>query len=132
MNKTTTKFALLVDDNLITTVRLRLQLEKMNYRVQIARRLPEKSEQDADTANLPDLVLINLGSRGLQSIALINSCLQQFSKARVVGVCGHAEIEIRRAAKQAGLSRILTNDEALQHLANSLGVQNFDDVENAF
>lgn len=122
---------LLLDDNLMTTARVRSQLEKVNYRVQMARRLPENGPDTATVLNPPDLVIINLGSRSIDGIALIKSCLQQYPKARVVGFCGHAEIEIRRAAKQAGLSRILTNDEALQNLAYSLGVQTVNDVQNA-
>ncbi len=116
----------------MTTARVRSQLEKMQYRVQIARRLPEPlAESETAVSQSPQLVIINLGSRSLPGIALITSCLQQFPAARVVGFCGHAEIEIRRAAKQAGLARILTNDEALQDLAKSLGVHTVDDVENA-
>lgn len=110
---------------------MRSQLEKMHYRVQIAKRLPDNlPENETDVSKMPKLVIINLGSRSLRGIALINSCKQQFPAARVLGFCGHAEIEIRRSAKQAGLSRILTNDEALQGLAQSLGVQIVDDVQD--
>jgi DNA-binding NarL/FixJ family response regulator len=113
--------ALLLDDNLMTLARVRSQLEKVGYRVQTARRLPENGQAFA-------LIIINLGSRGLPGIELIKSSLELFPTARVLGFCGHAEVEIRQQAKQAGLSRILTNDEALQDLANALGDMPRDDV----
>lgn len=110
------KLVLLLDDNLMTTARIRSQMEKVGYRVKIARCLPEKIDDELE------LVIINLGSRTLQGNALIQTVMQQFPKSRVIGFCGHAEVQIRQQAKQAGLSRILTNDEALQDLAKSLGV----------
>ena len=114
------KTALLLDDNLMTTARVRSQLQVSGYQVQTLRRVPPDAQAE--------LVIINLGSRTLSGNELIKTCLQQFPGARVVGFCGHAEIEIRQAAKQAGLKRILTNDEALQNLAQSLGIQS-DDAE---
>lgn len=114
------KTALLLDDNLMTTARVRSQLQMIGFQVQTLRRVPEQAQPEQAQA---ELVIINLGSRTLSGIELIESCLQQFPGARVLGFCGHAEIEIRQAAKQAGLKRILTNDEALQSLAQSLGIQ---------
>ena len=78
---------------------------------QTARAVPECDAQ---------LVIVNIGSRGLNPTELIGVCREKLPQARVVGFCGHLEIEIRRAAKAAGLERILTNDEALTDLANSL------------
>ncbi|HEY0074008.1 MAG TPA: hypothetical protein VGB77_07910 [Abditibacteriaceae bacterium] len=123
MSETTSKTALLFDDNLMTTARVRSQLQAISYQVQVLKRLPEQEMTEVE------LVIINLGSRSLPGMALITSCLQQFPGARVVGFCGHAEIAIRQEAKQAGLKRILTNDEALQNLAQSLGIQSHHDVQ---
>jgi DNA-binding NarL/FixJ family response regulator len=109
------KGALLFDDNLMTTARVRSQLQVVDYQVQVLRQLPDDAEAQ--------LIIINLGSRSLGGTELIKSCLQQFPDGRVIGFCGHAEIEIRQAAKQAGLKRILTNDEALQNLVQSLGIE---------
>lgn len=120
MTNSMPKVALLFDDNLLTTARVRSQLQLHDYQVQVLKQLPAETQAD--------LVIVNLGSRSLPGIALIKSCLQQFPQARVVGFCGHAEIAIRQEAKQAGLKRILTNDEALQNLAQSLGVQSNHDV----
>jgi len=116
------KVALLLDDNLMSATRVRAQLEKRGYRVEAARKIPEEPVR-----NVPDLVIINLGSRSLPGIALISSCQELFPAARVLGFCGHAEVEIRRQAKQAGLRRILTNDEALTDLAQALGHSPIDD-----
>jgi len=104
--------ALLLDDNLMSASRVAAQLERAGFRVQIARAVP--ATVDAQ------LILLNLGSRGLNPVELIGVCRAQLPDARLVGFCGHLEIEIRRAAKAAGIKRILTNDEALSDLANSL------------
>ncbi len=114
------KLALLLDDNLMSAARVQSQLAKLGYRVQTARRIPEGIE--------PNLVLVNLGSRGLGGLELAAACLELFTTARVVGFCGHAEVEIRKQAKQAGLRRILTNDEALMDLAHALGESPEDEV----
>lgn len=106
--------ALLLDDNLMSSSRIAAALRQMNYRVLVASKLPATEEA-------PQLILLQLGSRRLDGVALIASLKEKFPDARLVGFCGHREIEIRRAAKAAGLSRILTNDQALLDLPNALG-----------
>jgi methylmalonyl-CoA mutase cobalamin-binding subunit len=66
-----------------------------------------------------DVAIINLGSRGLDGPSLIAKCRER-GIARVVGFCGHLEVEIRRAAKAAGIDKILTNENALSDLLNHL------------
>lgn len=112
-----TKQALLLDDNLMSAVRVQAQLERMSYRVQTARNVPE-SESLKD--QMPELIVINLGSRGMNPVAFIGVCRERVPAARVVGFCGHLEVEIRRAAKAAGIDKILTNDQAYSELAQSL------------
>jgi len=112
-----TNFALLLDDNLMSATRLQTQLERLNLRVQTARVVPETETLNGQT---PTLVLINLGSRGLNGVALASVCRERFSQARVVGFCGHLETEIRRAAKAAGVQKILTNEQAFSALEKSL------------
>ena len=106
--------ALLLDDNLMSSSRIAAALQQMNYRVLVASKMPEN-------ADVPQLILLQLGSRRLDGIALIAPLKEKFPDARLVGFCGHREIEIRRAAKVAGLGRILTNDEALLDLPKALG-----------
>lgn len=105
--------ALLLDDNLMSSSRIAATLQQMNYRVLVASKLPE-------TADVPQLIILQLGSRRLDGIALIAPFKEKFPNARLVGFCGHREIAIRRAAKAAGLGRVLTNDEALLGLADAL------------
>ena len=107
---------LLLDDNLMSATRVQAQLQRMNFRVLTARAVPDAADDGAQ----PQLVLINLGSRGLNGVALIGVCRERFSAARVVGFCGHLEAEIRRAARAAGIDKILTNDQALSQLEKSL------------
>ena len=115
------KLALLIDDNLMSAARVRNQLEKLGYHVQTARKPVENIG--------PSLVMINLGSRALGGVEMIAPILELFPTTRVLGFCGHAEVEIRKRAKQNGLNRILTNDEALMDLAKALGETPQDDLE---
>jgi CheY-like chemotaxis protein len=121
MNETSTqesrKLALLLDDNLMSTVRVQPQLQKLNYRVETARVVPEAAALHGEA---PQVVLINLGSRGLNGVSLIGVCRERFPGARIVGFCGHLEVDIRRAAKSAGIDKILTNDQALSELEKAL------------
>ncbi len=112
-----TKQALLLDDNLMSAVRVQAQLERMGYCVQTGRNVPE-TESLKD--QMPGLVVINLGSRGMNPVAFISVCRERFPTSRVVGFCGHLEVEIRRAAKAAAIDKILTNDQAYSELAQSL------------
>lgn len=102
--------ALLLDDNLLTASRVKSALEG-RFRVKLSRALP------AEMLETPQVAVINLGSRGIDGIALISACRERFPAARVVGFCGHREVEIRRAAKSAGIAKLFTNDEALSGLA---------------
>ena len=108
--------ALLLDDNMMSSMRVEPQLRAMSYRVQTARTVPDGIPSD----NQPQLVVINLGSRSLNGVALIGTCRERFAGARVVGFCGHLEVEIRRAAKAAGIDKILTNDQVFSNLKQSL------------
>lgn len=116
--------ALLLDDNLMSAVRLQRQLQEAGYQVTTARAVPRPVE-DAPGRRLtdvaqPQLILINLGSRALNGVALIGDCRERYPEARVIGVCGHLEIDIRRAAKAAGIDKILTNEQALAQLREYL------------
>lgn len=95
---------LLLDNNLLSSTRLQRALETQEHEVHVA---AQPSSNDS-----VDLVLINLGSRSLRGIELISECREMFPDAIVNGFCGHLEIEIRRAAKAAGINKILTNDQA--------------------
>ena len=111
---TAPKSALLLDDNLMSAVRVQGQLEAAGFRVRLARVLPAKEVE------APEIVLINLGSRSLEGVAQIEICRARFPAARVLGFCGHTEIEIRQSAKAEGIGRIFTNEEAMIELAELL------------
>ena len=95
---------LLLDDNLFSSSRLQRALETRGHQVQIA------AKPEVDDA--VEMILINLGSRSLRGVELIPQCRELFPGIKVTGFCGHLEIEIRRAAKAAGIDKILTNDQA--------------------
>lgn len=108
--------ALLLDDNLMSAMRLRRQLQIAGYAVEERRDMPQNLNENA----APKLVVINLGSRGMDGAALAKSCRETFPSAQVVGFCGHLETEIRRAARAAGIHKILTNDQAFSEFSKAL------------
>lgn len=95
---------LLLDDNLMSSTRLQRALETQGHTVILA------AQPQPDLTC--DMVLINLGSRSLRGIEFIAECRNLYPAATVKGFCGHLEIEIRRAAKAAGIDQLLTNDQA--------------------
>lgn len=109
----TAKSAWLLDDNLMSAVRVQGQLQRAGYRVHNTKQAPPADET-------PDLVLINLGSRSLNGIERIETCQALFPTTKVFGFCGHTEVELRKAAKAAGIGRIFTNEEAMLELAQLL------------
>jgi DNA-binding NarL/FixJ family response regulator len=108
------KTAILLDDNLMSTMRIQSQLEREGYVLKVTRQLP------SDEQAAPQLVVINLGSRGINGVELARESTERFPTARVVGFCGHLETEIRQAARAAGIHKLLTNEQAFSDLTNSL------------
>ena len=113
----TMPLALLLDDNLMSAVRVQAQLERMSYRVHTERNVPTI---ESLKEQMPKLIVINLGSRGMNPVGFIDVCRERFPESRIIGFCGHLEVEIRRAAKAAAIDKILTNDQAYSELAKSL------------
>ena len=109
--------ALLMDDNLMSATRIEGQLRRMEHQVRSARTLAEARPTGGE---LPQLILINLGSRSLNGVELIGALRGHYPQARIVGFCGHLEVDIRRAAKAAGIHQILTNEQAFSQLQQVL------------
>jgi CheY-like chemotaxis protein len=105
--------ALLLDDNLLNSGRVEGQLRAGGYAVTTRRSIPAEGDFQ--------LVLINLGSRSLKGLDLIPAARAAYPNARVWGFCGHLEVDIRRAALEAGIDRLLTNDGAMNGLVDKLG-----------
>lgn len=92
----------LLDDNLFTSARVASALRASGQQVLVAKKI--------DAVSACDIALINLGSRSLQGVALIEPLRAKFPDAKVLGFCGHLETEIRRAARVSGIDRLLTNE----------------------
>jgi DNA-binding response OmpR family regulator len=93
---------LLLDDNLMTSARVQAALRSQGCEVALARTVPESGGFD--------FVLLNLGSRRLGGLELLPRVRERLPQASVYGFCGHREVEIRQAAKAAGIDRLLTNE----------------------
>ena len=92
----------LLDDNLFTSARVSSALRARGQQVLVAKSI--------SSIAACDIALINLGSRSLNGVALIEPLRLKFPQAKVMGFCGHLETEIRQAARAAGIDRLLTNE----------------------
>ena len=104
--------ALLLDDNLMSATRVERGLRAANWNVTAARRAPDEGEFD--------LVLFNLGSRSLDGLSQIASWRARFPAAKIWAFCGHREVELWRAAKAAGVDKILTNEVAMSEIGREV------------
>jgi DNA-binding NarL/FixJ family response regulator len=105
---------LLLDDNLMTSARLVNFLRSRGCEVLLARQLPDQS------TFVFDWVILNLGSRSMNGIGLLTQAQSTFPDAKTAGFCGHLEIEIRRAAKAAGIGHLMTNEQVAEQLEKLL------------
>ncbi len=99
---------LLLDDNLLTQTRIEAQLQSAECQVTTRRALPESGDFE--------FVVINLGSRSMPGLKMLETAKTRFPNARVWAFCGHLEIEIRRAALRIGVEKLLTNEVAMGEL----------------
>ncbi len=103
---------LLLDDNLMTQTRIAAQLQSAGCEVKTQRALPATGDFE--------FVVINLGSRSMPGLELLESAKTRFPDARLWAFCGHLEVEIRRAALKIGVDKLLTNEVAMSELSGPL------------
>ncbi len=103
---------LLLDDNLMSVLRLENNLRAAGHEVKTARQAPAQGEFD--------VVVFNLGSRSLDGLNQMASWRARFADAKIWAFCGHREVELWRAAREAGVERILTNEVAMTEIGREL------------
>ena len=104
--------ALLLDDNLMSATRVERGLLAANWSVVTARRAPDDGEFE--------LVIFNLGSRSLDGLGQIETWRARFADAKIWAFCGHREVELWRAAKAAGVDKIVTNEVAMSEIGREV------------
>ncbi len=100
-----TALIVLLDDNLFTSTRLASALRARERQVLVARGI--------ESVEACDIAVINLGSRSLDGVALIEPLRDRFPQAKILGFCGHLETQIRQAARAAGIDLLLTNESVV-------------------
>ena len=103
---------LLLDDNLMSATRIENNLRAAGHTVKTARQAPAQGEFD--------LLVFNLGSRSLDGLAHIGEWRERFASAPIWAFCGHREVELWRAAREAGVSKILTNEVAMSEIGREI------------
>lgn len=100
---------LLLDDNLMSSMRVESNLRNNGHEVKMARRIaPDVSEIEA--------VVINLGSRSMGGAELLNEAKERFPEAKLYGFCGHREVEIWKAGQQKG-AKMISNENAMSEIS---------------
>ena len=103
---------LLLDDNLMSALRIENNLRAAGHVVKTARLAPDDDEFE--------LIVFNLGSRSLDGLSQIESWRARFESAKIWAFCGHREVELWRAARAAGVDRILTNEVAMSEIRSEV------------
>ena len=96
---------LLIDDNLMSSMRIENALRSAGHNVKLARKIaPEMADFDA--------VILNFGSRSMDGFTLLETAKTQLSNATFYGFCGHREVEIWRRAQENG-AKMVSNERAM-------------------
>lgn len=103
---------LLLDDNLMSAMRIENNLRTAGHTVKAARTAPAEGDYE--------LLVFNLGSRSLDGLSHLESWRTRFANAKIWAFCGHREVELWRAARGAGVDRILTNEVAMTEIGNEV------------
>jgi DNA-binding NtrC family response regulator len=100
---------LLLDDNLMSSMRVESNLRNGGHEVKLARRIaPELAEIEA--------VIVNVGSRSMKGLELLDEAQIQFPEAALYGFCGHREVDIWKAAQAKG-AKMITNENAMSEIS---------------
>jgi CheY-like chemotaxis protein len=94
----------------MTSARIVNAVRSWGHEVLLSRDLPTPADAQIDW------IVINLGSRSMDGLKLLQNARHDFPQAEVAGFCGHLEVEIRRAAKAAGIHHLLTNEKVVEQL----------------
>ncbi len=97
----------------MSALRIENNLRAAGHSVKTARRAPDEGEFE--------LIVFNLGSRSLDGLGQVESLRERFAAAKIWAFCGHREVELWRAAKAAGVERILTNEVAMSEIGREVG-----------
>ena len=103
---------LLLDDNLMSAMRIENNLRAAGHTVVTARTAPVEGDYE--------LLVFNLGSRPLDGLSQIENWRARFAEAKIWAFCGHREVELWRAARAAGVERILTNEVAMSEIGREV------------
>ena len=103
---------LLLDDNMMSALRIENNLRAAGHAVVTARRAPE--------TGVCDWVVFNLGSRSLDGLSQIAALRARCVGAPIWAFCGHREVELWRQARAAGVDKILTNETAMSQIAREI------------
>lgn len=107
----------------MSSARIQTSLRRAGYEVHLARAVPEATQSTLEgiqSTLAPRWILLNLGSRSLKGLELIEDCRGLLGATKIIGFCGHLEIEIRRAAKAKGIDHLLTNEQVFGDLPTLL------------
>ena len=105
---------LLLDDNLMSAMRIENNLRAANHIVKTTSAAPTEGEFE--------LIVFNLGSRSLDGLGQMATLRERFADAQIWAFCGHREVELWREARATGVDKILTNEVAMSEIAAQVEV----------
>ena len=111
---------LAVSPDLFFTSRIEALVTRQGHRAVVARSAAELDERLA--TERPDLVLVDLGGRGLDAATTIRSA-KAAGVARVIAFGPHKDLAARARALEAGADQWITNQRLLETLAELLAAR---------
>lgn len=108
------------DDDLLFSSRISASLVRLGYRPTVAR---TAETFEAALRDAPRAVIVNLAARRFDALDAIRRLKrdQTMRGIRVLGFCGHRDVERAKAAKTAGCDAVTTNGAVAADLERVLG-----------
>ena len=99
---------LLLEDNLLWSVRTRKGLESLGHEVAVMARMKHDLPQ-------ADLAIVNLGARSFEPFETVRQL--KAKGAKVIGHVGHKEKDLWKLGEEAGCDRVVSNGTLANRLA---------------
>ncbi len=101
----------IIDENMILSSKLRSIAKNTGYEPKVISFSKSDTVEKIKEFN-PDYILISLESKANNVFDLIEKLKENF---KIVGYCGHTNVNLARRAKDAGVNFVATNSSIVSH-----------------
>ena len=102
------KNVVIIEDNMFFSSKFTPVLKNLGFTPKVISFVKLTTVEKIKELN-PELIIINIESRANNPISLIKELKQQNLDYKIVGYCGHGNINAMEQAKQAGIDLVVSN-----------------------